>query len=57
MPSHWLKQADKGDKTANLEQKYTINLSGTSRNGTWTLQVKDTYGTTTGVLDNWRLAL
>jgi subtilisin family serine protease len=52
-----LKQADKGDKTANLEQKYTINLSGTSRNGTWTLQVKDTYGTTTGVLDNWRLAL
>ena len=47
----------KGDKAANLDQKYTINVSGTSRNGTWTLQVKDTYGTTTGILDNWRLSL
>jgi subtilisin-like proprotein convertase family protein len=52
-----LKQADKGDKTANLEQNYTINVSGAPRNGKWTLQVTDTYGTTTGVLDNWRLSL
>ncbi|RSM70380.1 hypothetical protein DMB66_09120 [Actinoplanes sp. ATCC 53533] len=52
-----LKQADKGDKTANLEQKYTINVSGAPRNGNWTLQVTDTYGTTTGILDNWRLSL
>jgi subtilisin family serine protease len=52
-----LKQADSADRTANLEQTYQINLSGTSRNGTWTLQVKDTYGTTTGILDKWKLSL
>ncbi|GAA3930392.1 S8 family serine peptidase [Actinoplanes auranticolor] len=52
-----LKQADKADRVANLSQTYPINLSGTSRNGTWTLQVKDTYGTTTGILDKWKLTL
>jgi subtilisin family serine protease len=52
-----LKQADKADTAANLAQTYPINLSGTSRNGTWTLQVKDTFGTTTGILDKWKLTL
>jgi subtilisin-like proprotein convertase family protein len=52
-----LKQADKADKTVNLAQTYRIDLSGTSRNGKWTLQVKDAYGTTTGTLDQWKLTL
>ena len=52
-----LKQASKADTGANLAQTYTINLSGTSRDGKWTLQVKDSYGTTTGVLDQWKLTL
>jgi subtilisin family serine protease len=52
-----LKQADKADTAANLAQTYPVNLSGTSRNGTWTLQVKDTFGTTTGILDKWKLTL
>ncbi|AGL21188.1 S8 family peptidase [Actinoplanes sp. N902-109] len=52
-----LKAAQKTDKTANLVHTYPINLSGTPRNGKWSLQVKDTYGTTTGVLDKWTLTL
>ncbi|OJF09670.1 S8 family peptidase [Couchioplanes caeruleus] len=52
-----LKAADKTDKAANIVQTYTIDLSGTSRNGKWSLQVKDTYGTTTGILDKWKLTL
>ncbi|MFI7541280.1 S8 family serine peptidase [Actinoplanes sp. NPDC049599] len=52
-----LKNANKADRTANLVQTYRIDLSGTSRNGMWTLMVKDTYGTTSGVLDSWKLVL
>jgi subtilisin family serine protease len=52
-----LKRADKADKVANLAHTYRINLSGAARNGKWTLQVRDTYGTRTGVLDSWRLTL
>ncbi|WP_433722484.1 S8 family serine peptidase [Actinoplanes sp. CA-051413] len=52
-----LKQADKTDTVANLAQTYPINVPGTSRNGTWTLQVKDSFGTTTGILDKWKLTL
>ncbi|AGZ46322.1 S8 family peptidase [Actinoplanes friuliensis] len=50
-----LKTADKTDRAANLAHTYTINLSGAPRNGKWTLQVRDTYGTTTGVLNKWKL--
>jgi subtilisin family serine protease len=52
-----LKTANKADKVADLAHTYAIDLSGTSRNGKWTLQVKDTYGTTTGTLDSWKLTL
>jgi subtilisin-like proprotein convertase family protein len=52
-----LKAADKTDKVANLAHTYRIDLSGTSRNGKWTLQVKDTFGATTGTLDQWKLTL
>ena len=52
-----LKRAKKADKVANLAHTYRINLSGASRNGRWTLQVKDAYGTRTGKLDWWRLTL
>jgi subtilisin-like proprotein convertase family protein len=54
---HTLKQADKADTAPNLAHTYQVDLSGTSRNGTWTLQVRDTFGTTTGLLDKWNLSL
>ncbi|GAA2550101.1 serine protease [Winogradskya consettensis] len=52
-----LKPADRADKSTNLAHTYPIDLSGAPRNGKWTLQVKDTYGTATGVLDKWSLTL
>ncbi|MEV8507363.1 proprotein convertase P-domain-containing protein [Actinoplanes sp. NPDC051475] len=55
--TYTLKSADKSDKKADIAQTYPIDLSGTPRNGKWSLQVKDTYGTTTGVLDEWQLRL
>ncbi|MEV4636057.1 S8 family serine peptidase [Actinoplanes sp. NPDC049548] len=51
-----LKAANLADKTANISQTYTIDLSGAPRNGRWSLQVRDTYGAT-GVLDKWKLTL
>ena len=52
-----LKAADKTDTAADIAQTYAIDLSGTPRNGKWTLQVKDTYGVAAGVLDTWKLTL
>jgi subtilisin-like proprotein convertase family protein len=52
-----LKTANRADIRANLAQTYRINLAGVPRNGKWTLQVRDVYGATTGVLDSWRLTL
>ncbi len=55
--AHVLKKASKSDKAADFTQTLPIDLSGVSRNGKWTLTVKDTYGTTTGTLDKWKLTL
>ncbi|MFI7596972.1 S8 family serine peptidase [Actinoplanes sp. NPDC049681] len=55
--TYTLKAANKADKTADIAQTYPIDLSGTPRNGKWSLQVHDTYGTATGVLDKWKLTL
>ncbi|MEV6600701.1 S8 family serine peptidase [Actinoplanes sp. NPDC051346] len=52
-----LKSANKADRAADISQTYTIDLSGAPRNGKWSLQVKDTYGTATGILDKWKLTL
>ncbi|MFI5932673.1 S8 family serine peptidase [Actinoplanes sp. NPDC051494] len=52
-----LKTVDKADKAADLTHTYTINLSGTPRNGKWTLRVKDTYGAAAGTLSGWKLTL
>ncbi|MGA5303510.1 S8 family serine peptidase [Nucisporomicrobium flavum] len=52
-----LKGASKADRAADLAHTYPIDLSGTPRNGKWSLQVKDTFGTAVGVLDKWRLTL
>ncbi|MFI5493131.1 S8 family serine peptidase [Actinoplanes sp. NPDC051859] len=55
--TYLLKAAEKTDKAADIVQSYPIDLSGVSRSGKWSLQVKDTYGTTTGTLDKWKLTL
>jgi len=52
-----LKVANKADKSTDIAHTYTIDLSGTPRNGKWSLQVKDTYGTAAGILDAWKLTL
>ncbi|WP_067508809.1 S8 family peptidase [Actinoplanes sp. TFC3] len=52
-----LKAASKADKVANITHTYPIDLSGTPRNGKWSLQVKDTLGVTTGTLSGWKLTL
>jgi subtilisin-like proprotein convertase family protein len=55
--TYTLKAANRADKAADIVHTYPIDLSGTRRNGKWSLRVKDTYGTTVGVLDRWRLSL
>ncbi|BCJ53838.1 serine protease [Actinoplanes sp. NBRC 14428] len=55
--TYTLKAAVKSDRRADIVHTYAIDLSGTARNGKWTLRVKDTYGTTRGTLDRWKLTL
>ncbi|MEV4707725.1 S8 family serine peptidase [Actinoplanes sp. NPDC049316] len=55
--TYTLKAANKADRAAGIAHTYAIDLSGTRRNGKWSLRVKDTVGTTAGVLDKWRLSL
>ena len=42
---------------ANLNATYTVDLSGETRNGVWTLQVKDVFAGDTGTLDTWTLTV
>ncbi|MEU6075347.1 proprotein convertase P-domain-containing protein, partial [Micromonospora sp. NPDC047074] len=46
-----------GSSTDNINQTYTVNLSGEARNGTWTLRVQDAASGDTGYIDNWTLTL
>ncbi|MBO4207083.1 S8 family peptidase [Micromonospora echinofusca] len=46
-----------GSSTDNINQTYTVNLSGEVRNGTWTLRVQDAASGDTGYLDAWTLTL
>jgi hypothetical protein len=55
--SHPLKAASFGDLTDNVSTTYTVNASGSVRNGTWKLQIRDAYFGNTGYLDAWTLRL
>jgi subtilisin-like proprotein convertase family protein len=46
-----------GGGTDNINQTYTVNLSGEPRNGTWTLRVQDAASADTGTINSWTLNL
>ncbi|GIG62704.1 hypothetical protein Lfu02_70760 [Longispora fulva] len=46
-----------GGGTDDINQTYTVNLSGEVRNGTWTLRVQDTASQDVGRIDTWTLTL
>ena len=45
------------DKGSGLNVSYQVNLSAVSRNGGWTLRVRDTRRGYTGVLSGWGLSV
>jgi subtilisin-like proprotein convertase family protein len=47
----------KGGGSDDIDQTFTVNLSGEARNGTWTLRVQDAASRDTGFIDAWTLTL
>jgi carboxypeptidase T len=50
-----LKNSSTSDSADNVNATYTVNASSEVANGTWRLQVRDTYSADTGYVDLWRL--
>ncbi len=50
-------QSRTGSSTHNIDQTYSVDLSGESSSGVWTLQVQDAAALDTGYIDNWKLSL
>ncbi|MFC4854197.1 M14 family zinc carboxypeptidase [Actinophytocola glycyrrhizae] len=50
-----LKNSSTSDSADNVLATYTVNASSEVANGTWRLQVRDTYRADTGYIDLWRL--
>jgi subtilisin-like proprotein convertase family protein len=46
-----------GGSADNINQTYTVNLSGEAPNGTWTLRVQDAASADTGFINSWTLNL
>ncbi|MDX8033296.1 proprotein convertase P-domain-containing protein [Lentzea sp. BCCO 10_0856] len=46
-----------GGSADNIDQTYTVNLSGETSNGTWKLRVNDNAANDTGRIDSWSLNL
>ena len=46
-----------GGSADNIDQTFTVNLSSETRNGTWTLQVRDAATADVGTIDTWSLTL
>jgi subtilisin-like proprotein convertase family protein len=46
-----------GGSADNIDQTYTVNLSGEAANGTWKLRVQDAAAADTGRIDSWTLNL
>jgi subtilisin family serine protease len=55
--SYRLKDADGGDGSADVDETYTVDLSGETANGTWTLSVQDAFTIDSGTLNGWTLDL
>ena len=46
-----------GSSTDNIDQTYTVNLSGEAANGAWRLRVQDAASADTGYINSWTLNL
>jgi hypothetical protein len=46
-----------GGSTDNINQTFTVNLSGEAANGTWTLRASDRAAIDSGKIDSWTLDL
>jgi subtilisin-like proprotein convertase family protein len=46
-----------GGGADNINQTYTVNLSGEAKNGTWKLRVQDAAASDVGTIDTWTLTL
>jgi subtilisin-like proprotein convertase family protein len=46
-----------GGSADNIDQTYTVNLSGEAPNGTWKLRVRDLAAADVGNIDTWTLNL
>ena len=52
-----LKNSSSSDSADNVDQTYTVNVSGEARNGTWQLRVQDVARQDVGTIDTWTLTL
>jgi subtilisin family serine protease len=50
-----LKNSSSSDSADNVIATYTVNASSEAANGTWKLQVRDTYRSDTGYINSWKL--
>jgi hypothetical protein len=55
--SAYLLQNRSGGSTDNIDQTYSVNLSGESADGNWTLRVQDAATIDTGYINSWKLSL
>ena len=53
--SYNLKKAGGGKGTGQLNETYTVDVSGETKNGAWKLQVADVWRYDTGTLDTWSI--
>lgn len=49
--------AARKDCADNVDQTFTVNLSGEVANGSWNLRVQDTAAQDTGFINSWKLTL
>ncbi|MBM0234466.1 S8 family peptidase [Micromonospora sp. STR1_7] len=52
-----LKNTSTSDSADNVNTTYTANVSGEAADGTWRLQVRDTYAADTGYINTWTLTV
>lgn len=52
-----LKNSSISDSADNVNTTYTANVSGEAADGTWRLQVRDSYSGDTGYLNTWTLTV
>ncbi|GAB4104922.1 S8 family serine peptidase [Micromonospora taraxaci] len=55
--SYRLKNSSTSDSADNVNATYSVNVSGEAADGTWRLQVRDTYSADTGYINTWTLTV